>query len=275
MKATDAVRGKPFTSDHKTKIRNALLNLSPEAKALKTKQTLETKVKSILQLLIDNNLELTEENYNLYKTNGYPKITTVFDSMDAAVKYFKLNHKVKNIEYIHVTDPVPVYDLTVDNYNNFLVDAGVVLHNCYRFGYYATVNKFNEGEPQLIPSKQTNPDDELGSACKHVLLVLSNTSWLIKVASVIKNYIEYMKRNRQQQYANIIYPAIYGKKYEEPTQLSIDDDTLQSDEQTLDISNIEARKKGQFKPGNIYRIPPKQTIKDQIDIEDEESISEE
>lgn len=145
----------------------------------------------------------------------------------------------------------------------------------FRFGYYATVNKFNEGEPQLIPSKQTNPDDKLGSACKHVLLVLSNISWLIKVASVIKNYIEYMKRNRQQQYANIIYPAIYGKKYEEPTQLSIDDDTLQSDEQTLDISNIEARKKGQFKPGNIYRIPPKQTIKDQIDIEDEESISEE
>lgn len=140
----------------------------------------------------------------------------------------------------------------------------------YRYGFYATVNKINSGEPQLIPSKETNPDDTLGSGCKHILLVLANTSWIIKVASVIKNYIEYMKKNRQQLYANIIYPSIYGKKYEEPVQLSMDNtSTLETDSDIIDKSNIEARKKGQFEIGNQYRFKPKDTLKSQIDIEDE------
>lgn len=59
----------------------------------------------------------------------------------------------------------------------------------YRFGYAATKNKYQVGQPQLIPANVTNPNDDLGSTCKHVLLVLANTSWIIKVASVIYNYI--------------------------------------------------------------------------------------
>lgn len=82
----------------------------------------------------------------------------------------------------------------------------------YRFGYWATKNNIISGDVQLIPSDETNPNDDLGPACKHVLLVLSNTSWLIKVASVINNYIKYMERNRRTQYDAIIFPAIYGKK---------------------------------------------------------------
>ena len=79
-----------------------------------------------------------------------------------------------------------------------------------------------------------------------------------------------MKKNRQQLYANIIYPSIYGKKYEEPVQLSMDDTSiLETDSDTIDKSNIEARKKGQFEVGNQYRFKPKDTLKSQIDIEDE------
>ena len=145
----------------------------------------------------------------------------------------------------------------------------------YRFGYYATVNKFNSDQPQLIPSKETNPDDSLGSACKHVLLVLTNTSWLIKVASVIVNYINYMEKYRERQYQDIIYPAIYGKKYEAPVQQDLFGDELDSDEQTIDTANIEARKKGQFKAGNPYRFEPKNTINNQIEIDQSTDIEEE
>lgn len=144
----------------------------------------------------------------------------------------------------------------------------------YRFGFYATVNKYIEGEPQLIPSKETNPDDTLGSGCKHSLLVLSNTSWMIKVASVINNYINYMKQHRENLYANVIYPAVYGKRYEELIQQTmLDDETLETDTQDIDTSNIYARTKTQFKPGNIHRIQ-KGPDKDQISIdelEDEEN----
>lgn len=121
----------------------------------------------------------------------------------------------------------------------------------YRFGYWATKNKIITGDVQLIPSDETNPKDDLGPACKHTLLVLANTSWLIKVASVIRNYINYMEKHMQKQYANIIYPAIYGKPYEEPVQLDIfDDEEMETDETSLDKSNRYARTKTQFKPNS-------------------------
>ena len=125
----------------------------------------------------------------------------------------------------------------------------------YRFAYWQTKNNVISGDPENRPSNITNPDDNLGSACKHVLLVLSNTSWLLKVASTIYNYINYMEKHYQKLYADIIYPAIYGKKYEEPVQLDLfDDDTLETNTDTLDKSNEYARTKNQFKQGNTQGV---------------------
>lgn len=126
----------------------------------------------------------------------------------------------------------------------------------YRFGYWTTKNKTNSGAPETRPSNITNPDDSLGSGCKHILLILNNNSWIMKVASVINNYIKYMEKHYKQAYADIMYPAIYGKPYEEPVQLSFDDtgDELMSDEDTLDTSNEEGRTSGQFKKGNDQGI---------------------
>ena len=139
----------------------------------------------------------------------------------------------------------------------------------YRFGYWATKNKIINGDVQLIPSDETNPNDDLGPACKHTLLVLSNTSWLIKVASVVRNYIIYMEKHMQKQYANIIYPAIYGKEYEEPVQLDLFDDELASDESSIDRTNRYAKERTQFKSGNKYRIQSqKSPTEDQISIDE-------
>ena len=123
----------------------------------------------------------------------------------------------------------------------------------YRFGYWTTRNGTNSGAPQDIPSNETNPDDSLGSGCKHTLLVLNNTSWLIKVASVINNYIHYMEKHYEKAYADIIYPAVYGKPYEADVQLGMDDtDDLatDTDSDTLDKSNEYGRTRTQFKKGN-------------------------
>lgn len=139
----------------------------------------------------------------------------------------------------------------------------------YRFGYWSTANDYKQGSPELRPSNITNPNDNIGSVCKHSLLVLSNTSWLIKVASVIKNYIEYMEKNMQSAYADIIYPAVYGKRYEKPVQQSLfDTDELSSEESDIDKANIEARKKGQFKAGNEYRYQKPEISKDQLTLDD-------
>lgn len=123
----------------------------------------------------------------------------------------------------------------------------------YRFAYFATRNQLNSGTPETRPSNITNPDDSLGSACKHVLLVLNNTSWIVRVSRVIANYVKYMEKHYNKLYAEIIYPAIYGKKYEEPVQMTMDDsDTLatDSDTSTLDAANEYTRKSSQFQQGN-------------------------
>lgn len=233
------------------------------------------KVKNLIKVILDNDEEIitTLNHRYMLRDGSFLEASSLKEGQSLMPRLNNnYNHKIKRIEIVQLDTEVPVYDLTVDKYNNFYVDAGVILHNCYRFDYYATRNIYNSGEPQNIPSKITNPRDSLGSGCKHILLLLSNTAWLIKVASVINNYIKYIQKNMQRAYTDIIYPAIYGKEYEEPVQLSIfDKDDLDTDETTIDKSNQYGRTSTQFKKGNTQgvRFAPNNSNDNQITIDDE------
>lgn len=264
-KSIEKIKGQPLSEKHKENIRKARLNESPENLKEHTKKIMHSKILWVLNYLLDNNLELTDENYKKHKRSGDPHIEKWFNSIDEAVSYFELNHKITNIEYITLPN-TPVYDIKVKDYENFLVDAGVILHNCpdwnYRMSYWSRVNDISS-DPSIEQTNNgreiVNPNDTKGRGCKHVLLVLSNNRWLRSVASVIFNYINYMEKHYPKLYADIIYPAIYEKEYEEPVQLDIeteisDEDKLSSSEDELDVSNKWARTKGQFKPGNEYRF---------------------
>lgn len=144
----------------------------------------------------------------------------------------------------------------------------------YRFSYWSSIKDINAGPPEKRPAKITNPKNDKGPGCKHIMLVLSNNSWLIKVASVINNWVIYMSKNRKKQYADIVYPAIYGHPYEEPVQLSIDDEHDLNDINTINIANKEGRTRGQFKAGNPYRFQPRNTPQGQMSIEDAETEEE-
>lgn len=158
--------------------------------------------------------------------------------------------------------------------NGFNRDDVYIHCNCpdatYRMNFWQTKNKVNSGPDETRPSNITNPTDSLGAGCKHVLLVLSNTSWILKVASVIYNYVNYMEKHYERLYQKIIYPAIYQQEYDE-MQLSMFDDednTLNSDSETIDKSNIHAKTKNQFKSGNEYRFKPDEN-KNQMTIDDD------
>ena len=211
---------------------------------------------------IADHLEVGQSLMPMYMSN-----TANSYDIDEAVEHFGLNHKITSIEHIHLDEAIPVYDIKVKDWENFTVDAGVVLHNCpdwrFRFDYLArekhkTNSTDNPDDPQNRAPVKTNPDDTLGSGCKHTLLVLSNRSWLIKVASVINNYIIYMQKHYEKQYADIIYPVLFGKKYEEPVQLSIDDidntDGLGTSTDIIDKSNEYGRTRTQFQKGNTQGI---------------------
>lgn len=158
----------------------------------------------------------------------------------------------------------------------------------YRFAYYLSKEDIIHGDKELRPSDITNPNNDLGDGCKHIMLVLANHSWLIKLGSVITNYYNYMEKHYKKLWADIIYPAVWDKEYEEPVQLDIDSldaDELDTSTQMVDKSNIYARDKNKFKIGNTQgnRFKPKnknqETIFDRLDannnnnnVEDEGDI---
>ncbi len=262
-------------------------NLTSEEKAKRdeiTKQNaikgVYTKIERILQKIIDNNLPLTEDNYEYYRKQEYkyPKITKRFKNIEEAIRYFNLNHKIVKIERV-VLEDTPVYDIKVKDWNNFVVNAGVVLHNCadfkYRFSYEATKNQYNSGTPELRPAKITNPNDTKGAGCKHILLVLSNMDWMMKIASVINNYIRYSRDYLQRNYADYIFPVVYGVPYNRAVQLSIfdkedkyGDAILPTDKETIDdviaTSQQGRDEKGKFTQDNQFKFQPKEQDKNDL-----------
>ena len=128
----------------------------------------------------------------------------------------------------------------------------------YRFRVWATKNNYNAGESENREAKITNPSDNLGAACKHILCALNNAEWLQKIASVINNYINYCKDNMEYNYSRFIFPKLYGMTYSKAIQMTIDDyddkgqvkDTLDSDEALINLSNALGKDRGKIKKGS-------------------------
>lgn len=142
----------------------------------------------------------------------------------------------------------------------------------FRFSHYATVDRYNSGIPELRPNRfsWTNKNNDMGSACKHVNLVLSNTDWMMKVASVINNYIKFTKENMGRNYADYIFPKVYGMPYNRAVQLSLFDDPednglLPSDQDTLSqviSKSLKGRdERGRFTSDNEFKFQKKDTQK--------------
>lgn len=152
----------------------------------------------------------------------------------------------------------------------------------YRLAYQATKGKYNSGTPELRPSDITNPNDSKGAGCKHSLLVISNLDWMMKIASVINNYIKYCKENMERNYADYIFPKVYGMPYNRAIQLSLFDDPednglLKSDQETIskviDKSLGGRDEQGRWAKGNDYRFQPKPREEERPTQEDDNALN--
>ena len=127
--------------------------------------------------------------------------------------------------------------------NSFNSDNVYIRCNCpdfqYRHAFWASKNNIIVGDKETRPSDKTNPNNKLGSGCKHIMLVISNTSWIIKLGSVVHNYYNYMEKHYKKMWADVIYPAIWDKKYEEPIQLSLDDIEVKDELNTDSATNLD------------------------------------
>lgn len=133
-------------------------------------------------------------------------------------------------------------------------NAGNVFVSCscpdwqYRQAYQASRGGYNSGPLEIRASNITNPKDTKGAGCKHVNLVLGNIDWLMKVASVINNYIYYMKDHFERKYADFIFPKLFGISYDKAVQLNLfdTDDNLSSDQDEIKLSNRYGRERTRF-----------------------------
>jgi len=145
-------------------------------------------------------------------------------------------------------------------------NSGDVYINCNcmdfrtRFAHWSTVQGYNSGKPEDRPNRftWTNSNDDMGGACKHGNLVLSNLSWMMKVASVINNYIHYAETYMQRQFADIIFPKIYGIKYPEALQLGLfDRQYLKHSKGVIDAINQYGGTRTRFKKTKPSEKAPK------------------
>ena len=123
----------------------------------------------------------------------------------------------------------------------------------YRQAYWQTQDNYKAGYKERRPSNITNPNDTLGAGCKHVLLVLANLDWAVKVASVINNYIKYCREHLQKNYADYIFPKIYGVKYDKAVQLDLFDNGLLPDDAATMKAVIDQGMKGKDKSGRFVK----------------------
>ena len=95
----------------------------------------------------------------------------------------------------------------------------------FRFQYIATKERYNALQAQLVPATQTNPNNDQGAGCKHILKVLDDLSWAMQLATALNNYILYMKKNKQKLFNDIMFRSIYGMPYRSAIEKGIIEET--------------------------------------------------
>ena len=125
----------------------------------------------------------------------------------------------------------------------------------YRFAHWNIVNNVSIDDTASDPGPGKgirNPNDDKGRGCKHVLLVLANGDWLLKVASVISNYVHYAEEHLQKPFLKLIFPKLYGVPADEMVEQDLidTDEYLDSSKGLIDAINEYGRNRGKYTKGS-------------------------
>jgi len=162
------------------------------------------KVFTIFTRLRNEGKEITEQNFEHYRAKNGLRLLTVFPSLEEALLAYEkatgnrshhriskelveqvqsyskekalYNHKVKAVRMVIYKVAEKVYDLSVEGYENYLLEAGVIVHNCpadlyYGGQYIRTQKQAKYTKPEMRPPKVRNPK-QYGAFCKHTQLVM-------------------------------------------------------------------------------------------------------
>ena len=124
----------------------------------------------------------------------------------------------------------------------------------YRFAHWNIIKNVSVDDSSQDPGPGKgirNPNDDKGRGCKHVLLVLANGDWMMKVASVINNYCHYMSEHKQKAFLKLIFPKLYGVPADEAAEndLVAENADLETGKDLINIVNEYGKNRGKIKPG--------------------------
>jgi hypothetical protein len=125
----------------------------------------------------------------------------------------------------------------------------------YRFAHWNIIKNVSVDDSASDPGPGkgiANPHDDKGRGCKHVLLVLSNGDWMLKVASVINNYCHFLSEKKPDAFLKLVFPKLYGVPADEAEQngLVADNEDLETGKDLIDIVNEYGRNRGKFQKGS-------------------------
>ena len=172
----------------------------------------------ILKLMLDDNIQINEENYEVYRKKVYngPLWKTVikkFESIENAIFLIKNNHKVKNIEIIHLENEVPVYDMSVEKYNNFALSCGVFVHNCYGTVVQMTRQGFLTGQGNFGSNIGVTPTGPAASRYTECKINQFSLDLAFKYVNFV-NWIDTELNDTEPEYLPTMFPlCIMGKEY--------------------------------------------------------------
>ena len=177
---------------------------------------------------------------------------TVSVKMEGVVKEIAANIKnnKNQLEYRTIVQAIT----KVFNSSNIYVKCTCKDYK-YRFAHWNIVNNVSVDNSSNDPGPGrgiANPKDDKGRGCKHVLLVLANGDWLMKVASVINNYIHYAEEKLQKPFLKLIFPKLYGYPAEEMVEQGLIDteEYLDSTEGLIDAINDYGKNRGKYNKGS-------------------------
>lgn len=125
----------------------------------------------------------------------------------------------------------------------------------YRFAHWNIIKNVSTDDSSNDPGPGkgiANPNDDKGRGCKHMLLVLANGDWMMKVASVINNYCHFLSEKKPEAFLKLVFPKLYGVPADEADQNGIvaENEDLETGKDLIDIINEYGRNRGKFKAGS-------------------------
>ena len=119
----------------------------------------------------------------------------------------------------------------------------------YTYAHHLILNNISVDDSSQDPGPGKgirNPNDDKGRGCKHLLLTLANADWVMKVSSVVSNYVNYAAEKLQKPFLKLIFPKIYGVDADSAVEEGIveSEEDLKSTAGLIDKINKWARTRG-------------------------------